>query len=115
MIIWIFVLSVEDGGYSSGSGGDNGRGRVLSLLEWRNASDWSVWIGAVGRGLGNWYGGMYWSEIGIWCVEWCGSTDSGIFDEFDKNVSNHKGGVVEIIFYVIVWIFNVWIDMLMLC
>lgn len=49
------------------------------------------------------------------CIERCSSSDSGIFDEFDKNVSNHKGGVVEIIFYVIVWIFNVWVDMLMLC
>ena len=48
------------------------------------------------------------------CVERCGSADSGVFDEFDKNVSNHKGGVVKIVFYVIVWISDVQIDMLML-
>ncbi len=41
------------------------------------------------------------------CIERCGSSDSGIFDEFDKNVSNHKRGMVKIIFYVIVWISDV--------
>ena len=41
------------------------------------------------------------------CVERCGSADSGVFDEFDKNVSNHKGRVVKIVFCIVVWIFNV--------